>query len=102
LTENVLSHSFAVTQLHIVFMYSRNITFLSKISKEIVYSCKFDETQDPMQALCLDLRKNKLLLNSKSHHLLFAHLNGEDQDAWRYYLKRGFPKGHIRMQEREE
>ena len=88
LTENVLPHSFAVTQFHIVYMYPRNITVLSKISKEIVYSCKFDETQDPLQAICLDLRKNKLLLNSKSHPLLVAHLNGEDQDAWRYYLKR--------------
>jgi hypothetical protein len=41
-----------------------------------------------MQAIYLDLRNNKLFLNSKSHHLLVAHLNGEDQDAWRYYLKR--------------
>ncbi len=88
MTENVLPHSFAVTQFHIVYMYPRNITVLSKISKEIVYSCKFDEAQDPLQAICLDLRKNKLLLSSKSHPLLIAHLNGEDQDAWRYYLKR--------------
>jgi hypothetical protein len=76
LTENVLSHSFAVMQFHIVFMYSRNITLLSKISKEFVYSYKFDETKDPMHAICLNLRKNKLLLNSKSHPILVAHLNG--------------------------
>jgi len=88
LTENILPNAFAVTQFHIVYMYPRNITVLSKISREIVYSCKFDETQDPLQAICLDLRKNKLLLSSKSHPLLVAHLNGEDQDAWRYYLKR--------------
>ena len=69
-------------------MYPRSITVLSKISKEIVYSCKIDETQEPMQAIYLDLRKNKLLLNSKSHPLLVAHLNGEYQDAWGYYLKR--------------
>jgi len=36
----------------------------------------------------LDLRKNKLFLSSKSHPIFVAHLNGEDQDAWRYYLKR--------------
>jgi Pep3/Vps18/deep orange family len=78
LTENVLPNAFAVTQFHIVYMYPRNITVLSKISREIVYSCKFDETQDPLQAICLDLRKNKLLLSSKSHPLLVAHLKGED------------------------
>jgi hypothetical protein len=48
LTEKVLPHSFAITQFHIVCMYPRNITVLSKISKEIVYCCKFDETQDPL------------------------------------------------------
>lgn len=44
LTENILPHTFAITQFHIVYMYPRNITVLSKISREIVYSCKFDET----------------------------------------------------------
>jgi hypothetical protein len=38
LIENVLPHSFAITQFHIVYMYPRNITVLSKISREIVYS----------------------------------------------------------------
>jgi putative heme iron utilization protein len=36
--ENVLPHAFAVTQFHIVYMFPKNITVLSKISREIVYS----------------------------------------------------------------
>lgn len=40
--ENTLPQSFALTQFHIIFMYPRNITVLSKISNEIVYSRNFD------------------------------------------------------------
>ena len=36
--ENDLPISFALTQFHIIFMYSKNITVLSKISNEIVYN----------------------------------------------------------------
>jgi Pep3/Vps18/deep orange family len=43
LVENVVPTSFAITEFHIVFMYPRNITVLSKISREIVASYKFDE-----------------------------------------------------------
>jgi hypothetical protein len=69
-------------------MYPRNITVLSKISREIIHSTKFDETHDPLLSIVLDLRKNRLLLASKTAPLQVAHLKGEDQDAWRYYLKR--------------
>jgi len=48
LIENILPNAFALTQFHIVYMYPRNITVLSKISREIVYSCKFDETKEPL------------------------------------------------------
>ena len=40
--ENALPLSFALTQFHIIFMYSRNITVLSKISNEIVFSKNFE------------------------------------------------------------
>jgi hypothetical protein len=40
--ENELPVSFAITQFHILFMYPKNITVLSKISNEIVYSRNFD------------------------------------------------------------
>ena len=43
--ENALPYSFALTQFHIIFMYPHNITILSKISNEIVFSKNF-ETQD--------------------------------------------------------
>jgi hypothetical protein len=40
--ENTLPSSFALTQFHIIFMYPKNITILSKISNEIVYSRNFE------------------------------------------------------------
>lgn len=42
LIENELPLSFALTQFHIIFMYPKNITVLSKISNEIVYHKNFD------------------------------------------------------------
>jgi len=50
--ENSLPLSFALTQFHIVFMYPKNITILSKISNEIVYSRNFDSID--LQGICLD------------------------------------------------
>lgn len=87
LTENVLPHAFAITQFHIVYMYPRNITVLSKISRQIVHSARIDD-QDALINVALDFRKNRLLLHGKTSPLLVAHLKGEDQDAWRYYLHR--------------
>lgn len=84
--ENVLPCAFAITQFHIVYMYPRNVTVLSKISKEIVHSSRFEDS-DALLNIVLDQRKNRLLLYGKAA-LHVAYLRGEDQDAWRYYLKR--------------
>lgn len=40
--ENALPNSFALTQFHIIFMYQKNITVLSKISNEIVFYRNFE------------------------------------------------------------
>jgi hypothetical protein len=45
-------------------MYARNITVLSKISREIVFSSRFDE-QDALLGIILDQRKNRLMLYGK-------------------------------------
>ena len=89
--ENQLPHSFAITQFHIVYMYPRNITVLSKISREIVYSAPFTEAEygnAPLLGIALDARKNRIMLNCKQAPLFVAYLKGEDTDAWRYYLRR--------------
>jgi hypothetical protein len=66
LIENVLPHSFAITQFHIVYMYPRNITVLSKISREIVYSTPLTgQDGAPLTSITCDLRKNRILVNSK-------------------------------------
>ena len=65
LIENVLPNSFAITQFHIVYMYSKNITVLSKISREIVFSTRFEEP-DILVGINLDQRKNRLILYGKT------------------------------------
>jgi hypothetical protein len=41
--EGELPSGFAITLFHICFMYPNNITVVSKISREIVYSQNFKE-----------------------------------------------------------
>ena len=84
--ENLLPHSFAITQFHIIYMYPKNITVLSKISREIVYSAPFVDSS--LLGITMDLRKNRIMLNCKQAPLFVAYLRGEDTDAWRYYLRR--------------
>mmetsp|Transcript_8167 Transcript_8167/g.5827 ORF Transcript_8167/g.5827 Transcript_8167/m.5827 type:complete len:84 (+) Transcript_8167:1295-1546(+) len=71
-------------------MYPNNITVVSKISQEIVYSRNFDEKT--LRGLQLDLELNKLLLFCPKGPIMIAHMQGEDADAWKYYLKKGMIK----------
>ena len=87
--ENTLPNSFALTQFHIIFMYPKNITVLSKISNEIVYSRNFDQNDTILQGINVDMTFNRILLYGKTTPVYIAYLKGEDQDAWKYYLKRG-------------
>ncbi len=88
--ENALPLSFALTQFHILFMYPKNVTVLSKISNEIVFSRNFDNHE--LQGINVDMAYNRIMLFGKSHPVMIAYLKGEDQDAWKYYLKRGLIK----------
>lgn len=84
--EDELPASFAVTLFHVVFMYSTNITVVSKISREIVYAKNFD-SKKPLRACMLDIKSNMLLVYCPKDTVMIATLKGEDQDAWKYYLK---------------
>ena len=87
--EDELPASFAITLFHIIFMYPTNITVVSKISREIVYSKNFDvKKQQPLRACSLDLKSNMLLAYCPKDSIMVATLKGEDQDAWKFYLKR--------------
>jgi len=85
--EDELPASFAITLFHIVFMYPANITVVSKISREIVYAKNFDPKK-PLRACSLDIKSNNLLVYCPKDAVMVATLKGEDQDAWKYYLKR--------------
>jgi ABC-type transport system involved in Fe-S cluster assembly fused permease/ATPase subunit len=74
--ENELPLSFAITQFHIVFMYPKNITVLSKISNEIVYSKNFDTLN--LSGIQVDYLHNRILLYSNKEPVYIAYLKGED------------------------
>ena len=86
----MLPNSFAITQFHIVYMYHSSITVFSKISKEIVYGTPLTgKDGTPLMSISCDIRNNRLLVTSDQAPPLFiAYLEGEDTDAWRYYLRR--------------
>ena len=71
-------------------MYPKNITILSKISSEIVYHKNFDP--DTLNGIQIDFTYNRCLLYKSKEPVLIASLKGEDQDAWKYFLKRGLIK----------
>lgn len=85
--ENELPVTFGLTQFHIIFMYAKNITVLSKISNEIVYFKNFEA--QTLSGIQIDFTYNRALLYSSKEPVFTANLKGEDQDAWKYYLKRG-------------
>lgn len=84
-TEDEAPMSFAVTMFHVIFMYPTNITVVSKISNQVVYNNSFDKLR-PLRGVLLDTRKNQLLGFSNKEKIMLASLQGEDQDAWKYFL----------------
>ena len=68
-------------------MYPTNITVVSKISREIVY-CQNFEKQKPIRGCMIDIKANEMLVYCPKEQIMVASLKGEDQDAWKYYLKR--------------
>lgn len=67
-------------------MYPTNITVVSKISRQVVFNNNF-EKQRQLRGVCLDLQKYQLLSFSHKERIMVASLEGEDQDAWKYFLK---------------
>jgi len=71
---------------HILFMYPTNITVVSKISRQVVYNNSFEKLK-PLRGVLLDTYKHQLLSFSHKEKIMIASLKGEDQDAWKYFLK---------------
>lgn len=84
--EDEVPTSFAITLFHVVFMYPSNITVISKISREIVYFCNIDKTK-LLRGISMDLKAHLLLAYGLKEKIQIANLKGEDQDAWKYFLK---------------
>ena len=76
LVENELPLSFALTQFHIIFLYPKNITVLSKISNEIVFNKNFDSII--LKGIQVDAVYNKVLMYSSKEPVYVTSLGGED------------------------
>ena len=87
-SEDEIPASFAITMFHIVFMYPTNITVVSKISQQVVFNHSFEKLR-PLRGVLLDTSKHQLLSFSHKERIMLASLQGEDQDAWKYFLKGG-------------
>ena len=86
--EGELPVNFANTSFHIIYMYPTNITVVSKVSLEIVYSQNFKDDK-LLRGLHLDIAKNQLIAYCPQKLIAIANLVGEDKDAWKFYLKKG-------------
>jgi hypothetical protein len=78
-----------ITQFHIIFVYPTNLTVLSNITQEIVYSRNFDSII--IRNSCFDLYGKQVLILGQRDQIEVSLLENEDRDAWKQYLK----KGHI-------
>ena len=67
-------------------MYTSNITVISKISREIVYFNNFDKSKR-LRGIALDMKSHQLLSFCEKEKIMLACLKGEDQEAWKYFLK---------------
>ena len=76
-TEDELPTSFAITMLHILFMYPTNITVVSKISRQVVYTASFEKSR-PLRGVVLDCFRHQLLGFSHKEKIMIASLQGED------------------------
>lgn len=80
-----------MTQFHIIFVYSNNLTVLSNITQEIVYSRSFDSFA--LKSSVYDIFQGYVLVVGPKDQIEYALLENEDRDAWKQYLK----KGHIKQ-----
>jgi hypothetical protein len=87
-----LPTGFAITLFHICFMYPTNITVVSKVSREIVYNQNFKEERI-LRGIHMNISSNQLLAYSPAKIISVASLQGEDKDAWKYYLR----KANVKM-----
>lgn len=83
--------SFMITQFHIIFVYPTNLTVLSSITQEIVYSRNFDAIK--IRSSVFDLYQRHVLIVGQKDQIEYSKLENEGRDAWKQYLKRG----HIRQ-----
>jgi hypothetical protein len=79
-----------ITQFHIIFVYPTNLTVLSSITQEIVYSRNFDAIK--IRSSVFDLYQRHVLIVGQKDQIEYSKLENEGRDAWKQYLKRG----HIR------
>ena len=81
-----------ITQFHIIFVYPNNLTVLSSITQEIVYSRNFESTPEKQVQIrnsVFDLFSKRVLLVGLKEQIEYSSFDNEDRDAWKQYLKKG-------------
>ena len=76
-----------LTQFHVVFVYSCNITIISRINQQVVHTLTFENLQ--IRDVSFDLQMGRILLSTKQAPCLMSTLENEQVDAWRQFLAKG-------------
>ena len=77
--------SFVVTMYHVVFMYSDNITVVSKMNQEVIHNVSYDKKR-PFRGIDLDYHRHQLLAYTFHDRIMLTSLENEDVDAWKHHL----------------
>mmetsp|Transcript_34578 Transcript_34578/g.52880 ORF Transcript_34578/g.52880 Transcript_34578/m.52880 type:complete len:169 (+) Transcript_34578:225-731(+) len=85
--------TYLLSQFHIIFVYTSNLTVLSSITEEVVYSFNFDLDTYKFRSAVFDNMKKYVLLQGQRDQLEYSPLENEGVDAWKQFLK----KGHIKQ-----
>ena len=76
-----------LTQFHVVFAFTSNLTVVSRISQQVVHNISLAPLQ--VKDIFFDLLLGRTLLVTKEAPLLMATFENEVVDAWRQFLAKG-------------
>ena len=70
-----------LTEFHVFFAYTSNITVVSRLNQQVVYFMSVDPCQ--IRDISFDLLMGRILLTTRYAPVLYSTFENEKVDAWR-------------------
>lgn len=70
-----------LTEFHVFFAYTQNITVVSRLNQQVVYFMSVDPCQ--IRDISFDLLMGRILLTTRHAPVLYSTFENEKVDAWR-------------------